>query len=1040
MSRDRTASALERRSDRRDVHAVAAGRNRPGTSTLHAVAALIVALAVGGSGSASARQAVDARVVYAGRAVPGAVVTLTHGDHRIVMTSDEDGTVSLNGLDAGRWTVVVEMPGFVTSTREIDVPGDGGAPADWELTLKSFDDVVRELQATRASPSVSAPDGSPRAPSTPASPPSRAQDAPPPVTNRVDTDDSIVSTADVFVVNGSVNNAAASVFAQPRGFGNNRPQAGALYTGILSLRGGTSRWDARPYSFHGGSSAVPAHVNVETSAAVGGPIKPWRSSSPAPRFFVGYQGSSRQTANTESLLVPTARERTGDFSQTLNAGGTTVTIRDPLTGAPFESGAIPAARVSPQARTLLTLYPLPDGEAGTGSNYQATVSSIARQDDVQARVNHTVRGNMLQSTLALQRGSTRTRTAFGFEDVSRRSGVDVAASWTRRVRPRLVLRVRYQYTRVSSRVTPYFAQRVDISREAGIAGTAPDPENWGPPRLVFPGLASLDTATASQSLARTHAAGVEMYVIRGRHTTTIGGDVRLGRQALVSQQNARGALTFTGAATGVPFADFLLGLPATSAIGFGHPDKDFRSWSSDAYVSNDARLTPTVTLTTGLRWEYDAPVTEGHGRLANLDVAPGFTAVMPVTPRDPRGTLTGRDYPAALVTPDYTGLQPRAAVAWRPIAGSSLTIRAGYGLYRNAGLYDAIARALSGQPPFSSSRVVERSDAHPITIADAFVTTTPDTHGTMAVDPKVRAGYVQSWQLSAQRDVPGSLQVVASYLGSRGHRLLQQVLPNTYPPGGSSPCLACPTGFAYLTSNGHSSRRALQLVLRRRLRGGFAATTEYTLARALDDAATFSGGLPEAGAVAQDWRDPRAEWAPSSFDQRHTVVAQIEYTTGAGRRGGWLTEGLPGRVLGGWRIAADMRAGGGRPLTPIYLAALPGSGFVGLRPALTGVPVDDRPARAYANAAAFAPPPPGAWGDTGRHSIRGPAQFQLDLRLARTFAWGERRSVEWRTDVANILNRVTFARIDTSIGSPRFGLPTVANPMRTIETSLRVGF
>ena len=87
-----------------------------------------------------------------------------------------------------------------------------------------------------------------------------------------------------------------------------------------------------------------------------------------------------------------------------------------------------------------------------------------------------------------------------------------------------------------------------------------------------------------------------------------------------------------------------------------------------------------------------------------------------------------------------------------------------------------------------------------------------------------------------QRDLPGSLTVTATYLGTKGSHLPQEFLPNTYPAGAVNPCPACPSGFVYSTSNGNSSREAGQWQLRRRLRNGLAASVQYTLSKATDDA------------------------------------------------------------------------------------------------------------------------------------------------------------------------------------------------------------
>jgi hypothetical protein len=279
---------------------------------------------------------------------------------------------------------------------------------------------------------------------------------------------------------------------------------------------------------------------------------------------------------------------------------------------------------------------------------------------------------------------------------------------------------------------------------------------------------------------------------------------------------------------------------------------------------------------------------------------------------------------------------------------------------------------------------------------------------------------------------------------------MQQFVPNTYPAGAENPCATCPAGFVFLTSNGRSSRHAGQFQLRRRLRNGLTATVQYTLSKAMDDAATFSVGSglqpPSAGAslagatIAQDWRDLDAEWSASNFDQRHLVTAQLQYTTGVGVSGGALLTGLTGTLFKGWTLTTQLTTGSGLPLTPTVLTSIEGTGVVGtIRGDLTGASTT-APAGSYANPAAYAVPAPGQWGSAGRNSIVGPAQFSLNAGVTRTFLVGDRLNLDWRLDATNVLNRVTYSSVNTLVGSPQFGLPNRANTMRKIQMSLRLRF
>jgi hypothetical protein len=289
---------------------------------------------------------------------------------------------------------------------------------------------------------------------------------------------------------------------------------------------------------------------------------------------------------------------------------------------------------------------------------------------------------------------------------------------------------------------------------------------------------------------------------------------------------------------------------------------------------------------------------------------------------------------------------------------------------------------------------------------------------------------------------------------------MQEELPNTYPLGAMNPCPACPAGFAYLSSNGNSTREAGSIQVRRRLGNGFTATVLYTYAKAIDDASAFSGaGLAAAtgastsavsqfsstssGApsIAQNWLNLRGERSLSSFDQRNVVNFTLQYTTGEGIHGGALLEGWRGKFFKEWTVTTQLTAGSGLPETPVYLTNVVGTGVTGtIRPDLTGASITAAPAGFFLNSAAYAAPAVGEWGDAGRDSITGPAVFSLDASLGRTFRLNNRLNADWRMDATNVLNTVTFTSWNTTFGSPLFGLPNSANTMRKLLMTFRLRF
>ena len=314
---------------------------------------------------------------------------------------------------------------------------------------------------------------------------------------------------------------------------------------------------------------------------------------------------------------------------------------------------------------------------------------------------------------------------------------------------------------------------------------------------------------------------------------------------------------------------------------------------------------------------------------------------------------------------------------------------------------------------------------------------------------------------SVQRDLPGSLQMTATYIGIKGTHGTQEFLPNTYPVGAINPCPACPAGYEYITSNGNSTREAGSIQLRRRLHSGFTATVQYTFAKAIDDDAILGGlgasaSTPVASAVpggaaasgprnllvAQNWLDLSAERSLSTFDQRHLVTSTIQYTTGMGVAGGTLLNGWRGTLFKGWLLSTTISAGTGLPLTPQYLATLQGtrrhqraSSELHWRFAYTTLLRDCPsippliPRRFPANLAM-----PGAT------PLPVPSSFHLNASAGRTFRLSDRLSGDLRIDSTNPLNHVTFPSWNTTFGSPQFGLPLTANAMRSLTTGFILRF
>jgi hypothetical protein len=1023
-------------------------------------------------------------VTFGGLPLPGATVTATQGTTKLTAISDANGEFQFDDLGDGKWTIGIQMQLFAPVHADVTIaPNLPGAAYE----MKLLDPTQIQASAQAAAPAVEAPTP---APTTAQAPQSQQPQAKKPAQNSGQTAQEIPKapeeneqSADGLLVQGSVNNAATSQYATNPAFGNTRSGSRGLYTGGFQINESNSALNAQPYSLSGVPTSKPSWNDFTGVAVLQGPLRIPHILPRGPNFTLIYQWTRNSNATTLQGIVPTTQQRMGNLAGLTNSLGQPVTIYYPGTNTVNLSQQV---TVSPQAAALLclpsptggctNLYPMPNITSASAYNYQAPVLNDTHQDSMQSRFDRSVgRKDSFNGRFAFQSTRSGSVNLFNFVDQTGTLGINANVQWSHRLKPRVFLYTTYTFSRLRSEVTPNFAYRENVSGQAGIQAWVPgnlqspgslqDPADWGPPALSFgDGTAGLSDGNSSFNRNRNDDVAVSTLIYHGKHNITAGVEFNKREYNDDFQQDPRGTFNFTGAATqgsctnpsicGSALADFLLGLPDTSQIAFGNANKYFREPVYDAYINDDWRVMPILTINAGLRWDYGAPMTELFGNLVNLDVAGGFTQAGAVVANNPVGPVTGNRYPNSLIEPDRRMIEPRIGVTWRPIPASTVVIKAGYGLYPDTSVYQNIVLNMAQQAPLSKSQNVDNSTACPLTLANGFTPCSAVTSDTFGIDPNFRIGYAQDWQLSVQRDMPFALQLTATYSGIKGTHGPQEILPNSYPLGTANPCPSCPAGFVYETSNGNSIHEAGGLQLRRRLRSGFAASLSYTYAKSIDDDAYLGGvGHQTAGsggsaqsaslstptsAIAQNWLDPRAERSLSGFDQRQLVNLTAQYTSGQGLEGGTLMGGWRGRALKEWTVVGNLTYGTGSPETPLYPSAVPGTGFANIiRPDLTGTSIYNSGTAAHLNAAAYSEPI-GNWGTAGRNSIEGPSQFTLNSQMARTF----RPHGKWYLDVAvsanNTFNHVTFTNWNNVVTSDQFGLPSSPGGMRSLQTSFHL--
>ncbi|MGP8243088.1 MAG: carboxypeptidase regulatory-like domain-containing protein [Bryobacteraceae bacterium] len=1108
-----------------------------------------------------------------GTPVPGATVTVTQGDKKLVTTTDDQGVYSFPNLGEGVWTLRIEMLGFAPLTREIGIAPDAPAPV-WNLQLLSLAALRQSLAPPAPAAAAAAPAKPTAAPAAPATTtaanarnqaggagasggrggtanasgrPSLRQAAAQSGFQSMDvnaTGDGNLNadtgmgadinangdSSDAFMVNGSVSSELGmpqqsgwggpggmngfgpggmngmngpggdGVNASPMGaggpgggpggrgggamaggggfggrggggfggrgggfggrggrggrgnqnsFGNGRRDARMRLNGNVAVVLDNSVFDAQNFSLSGQPTPKPAYNKLRSTGMVGGPLKiPHLLSGRNTTFTFNYQLTRQRSASTSTTLMPTEAERGGDFAGLANSAGSPIALIDPANGTPFAGNVIPASRISPQANAFLNYYPLPNFTGSGTYNYQAPIVPVTNQTNINTRVSQTIDAkNQINGRFSWQHNDTSNPNLFHFIDATQMTGINTSAAWIHHFTTRVIDTLTYSFSRSATNTTPYFYGKTNVSAALGIEGNDQSSYFWGPPSLSFSsGFAGLSDSNYSLNHNNTNALSDSLLWVHGVHNITFGTDFRRLDFNAFSQANPRGSFSFTGGLSGYDFADFLLGYPDTESIAYGNADKYFRASWLDGYVTDDWRLSNRLTLNIGVRWDFQAPVTELQGRLVNLDVAQNFVNATPVCGTTAPGCAAASavGLPSALVRPDYHEFQPRVGIAWKPFAKHSTVVRTGYGIYYNTSVFQPLANNMAQQAPLSYSLSQANSTATLFKMATGLRQQLPtSTAQTFALDPNFRIGYVHYWQVLAQQNLPDALVLTVIYNGNKGTHLVQEFLPNTVPAGALP--VGPPSGYAYETSGANSEYEMGSVQLQRRFRSGFLGNVIYTHSKAIDDSQAVggrgAGGFGNAP-YAQNWLDLDAERSLSSFNRANTLNLTLQYSTGMGNRGGALVSGFKGALLKDWTVGPSLTLGSGLPLTPIIASRVAtGSGIAGTtRAEYLGLPLSAGQPGYYFNTAAFGAPASGEWGDAGRGIITGPVQFAVNASAGRIFRLGERRSIDLRFDATNVLNHVTWAGYNTTYGNAQFGLPTAATAMRAMTATLRFRF
>jgi hypothetical protein len=576
-----------------------------------------------------------------------------------------------------------------------------------------------------------------------------------------------------------------------------------------------------------------------------------------------------------------------------------------------------------------------------------------------------------------------------------------------------------------------------------------DPRDFGLSFITVPGFSPLgdESNNPQNTVTNTFQLVDTATYVSGRHLSKFGADIRAAQQNGFRDVQSRGMIQFSPFAyTGIALADLLLGLPIVTGGARVDNAQHLRAKSYHFFFNDSVRVRPNLTLSAGLRYEYNSAPVDAFDR-ANLYDAATRSLVRVGTNGLPRGGYES----------DKNNFAPRVGLAWTIGDEEKTVIRAGYGIYYDTSPL-APAEALYFNRPYFDFNLFFPLPGLPLTLSDPFPAFFPFAlpDSAQAIQRDLRTPYMQHWNLSVQQQLGRSRLLEIAYVGSKGTKLLtardiNQPRPSVLPPG--LPFVPRPIPqfdeINMIESRANSNYRSLQARLQQRLSNGLALLASYSWSRSIDDASNFfpSAGDPN---YPQNSYDFRAERGRSNFDVRHRFSVSYIYDLpfGKGRKylndgGGWST------LLNGWQTAGIVTAQTGRPFTVALIREFDnsGTGFSALgfgandRPNLVGDPrlPNGTPERWF-NTAAFAFPAPGTFGNAGRNIVDGPGYQSVNASLIKNTSLTESVNLQLRGEVFNLFNHPNLNLPDNFLGSPTFGQITSARDPRHIQLGIKLLF
>lgn len=757
--------------------------------------------------------------------------------------------------------------------------------------------------------------------------------------------------------------------------------------------------------------------------------------------YFDYSGLRIRSQVTSRNRVPTAAERAGDFSADSKP------IYDPLTyntvtgsSSPFPGDVIPGDRINNFAKLWLQDYPSPNFPLGSSNiNFVENVSSIENNDEEIARADWNMSSKNQATATFFHFADTHGTNSIipdmfgGFIDTS---GTNAMLQDTYILSPTAVNIARAGYNRGKIFQTELGAGAKNWAEYYGLKNVNAAPVQWAPPSVGITGYSGFGNPYGPDGALQNRFQYADEFDWKlGDHTVAFGGQFVRSQfdGSWVVLNNAR--YSFDGSATsqyvdgkrsrvntGNGLADLLLGFPQSSQVAVGTSVGAFRESQVAAYIQDDWKVWPTLTLNLGIRYDFDNPPVDKNGASALYDVA------------------TNTPIPGTWTT-NYNDWGPRFGFAWSP--NRKMVVRGGYGIYYSPILYNNLQFSLLYAPNFVlQTKTIDISN--PVDTEDQFGPSATGTTG-YSIQKRLKDQSAQEWNLNIQQSLGENTLFTIAYIGNAIRHESARAdanQPYALSPGNTSGILdvkpQTSAGPVTMQLNAYNaSYNALAVSLEHRYSNGLQFSTSYTWSKAMDIMDADNENI-------ENIYDPMLSWAPAAFDRTNSFVFSGIYDLpfGAGRRFANNKRFLSKYVIGGWRLSGIQRIASGQPYSigasntadTSYVHAVYAQQVCNQHDGFT------KTRFTYFNTSCFIQPAAGKYG-TARDVVRQPGINPTDISLFKSFPIVESQRLEFRADAFSVLNHPMFGGGSRTVNTPGFGIMnSEASGLRIMQVSLKYLF